>query len=326
MTEPRALFDSLCQSPHAFEPLTALRLAQMEAKQRGIPIQITAPPTGTLAPTAIARVSADATAVRVEANFAGLVGPLSPLPPAWTELAAADRRRRAGGLSAFLDLFSARLAILFARAAAKYDLPVLLQWAPRRANRVLTALHALIGLATPGLETRAPLRQDAILLHSGLLAGRTRSSVAVAAIARRHLGLPVQIKQFQQRWREVPQAEQTRLNGSRSLGSDASTGSWIRDRTGQVRVIIGPVRYSDFLSLEPGQPRLRDFAQLVRFAIGPVLDFDIQVVLDRRDIPETQLGGDGPQPRLGWNSWARDAEAADDSFEAIIDGKKAMCA
>ncbi|WP_147108229.1 type VI secretion system baseplate subunit TssG [Tateyamaria sp. syn59] len=326
MVSANPLFDRLCQEPHVFEPLTALRLAQKEAKRRGVPLQITAPPTGTLAPTAITRISADAREIRIEASFAGLVGPLSPLPPAWTELAAADRRRRAGGLSAFLDLFSARLAILFARAAARYDLPVLLQWTPRRANQVLTALHALIGLATPGLEARAPLTQDATLVHAGLLAGRTRSAVALGAIARRHLGLPVQIKQFQPRWRQVPDVEQTRLDGSRSLGSDATTGSWIRDRTGQIRLVVGPVRYADFMSLELGQPRLQDFAKLVRFAIGPVLDFDIQVVLDRRDIPRTQLGGSGPQPRLGWNSWARDADATRDSSEAIIDGREAMSA
>ncbi|WP_052249777.1 type VI secretion system baseplate subunit TssG [Tateyamaria sp. ANG-S1] len=326
MTAPNHSFDRLCQDPHLFEPMTALRLAETEAKRRGVPIHITAPPTGTLAPTAISRVSVDATEVRLEASFAGLVGPLSPLPPAWTELAAADRRRRAGGLAAFLDLFSSRLAILFARAAAKYDLTVLLQWAPRRANGVLQALNALIGLATPGLEARAPLFQDATLVHAGLLAQRTRSAVALEAIAHRHLGLPVKVQQFQLKWRQVLPDEQTCLNGTRRLDDDATTGSWIRDCAGQIRLVVGPVRYTDFLSLEQGQPRLRDLARLVRFAVGPVLDFDIQVVLDRRDIPQTRLGGDGPAPRLGWNSWARDADAATDSVEAIIDSEKALCA
>ncbi|MBY5931949.1 type VI secretion system baseplate subunit TssG [Tateyamaria omphalii] len=317
-------FDQLTRAPHRFEPLTALRLADAEAARRGIPMHVSAPPTGALSSTTITRVSVEADAIRVETALAGLVGPLSPLPPAWTEMAAADKRRRAGGMTAFLDLFSGRLAVLFARAAAKYDLPVLLQWAPRRANSILTALHALIGLATHGLEARSPLPDDAILAHAGLLAHRTRSAMALQAMARSHLGLPVRIEQFHPRWQPVPETEQPRLDGSRAMGHDASAGAWLLDRSGQIRLVVGPVRLADFLSLEPGQPRLRDFARLVRFAIGPVLGFDIQVVLDRRDVPETQLGGDGPAVRLGWNAWALGGEASHHATEAIVDGQQAL--
>ncbi|MEJ6395845.1 type VI secretion system baseplate subunit TssG [Gymnodinialimonas sp. 2305UL16-5] len=318
-----ARFDALCAAPHRFEALTALRLAEAEARTRGLSLEVIALPKGTLAPTAIGAITVTDRSIRVESAFAGLVGPLSPLPPAWTEMAAIDRRRRAGGLAAFLDLFSGRLAVLFARAAAKYDLPVLLQWAPRRANRVLGALNALIGLHSPTLDEQMPLPGDATLAHAGLLANRTRSAVALQAMAQAHLGLPVRVDQFHRRWRPVPETEQTRLDGSRALGRDASAGAWIPDRAGQVRLVVGPVRYPDFLSLELGQPRLRDFARLMRFAIGPVLDFDIQIVLDRRDIPITQIGGDGPPARLGWNSWARDQDAERDADEAVIDGRRA---
>ncbi|ABD55948.1 type VI secretion system baseplate subunit TssG [Jannaschia sp. CCS1] len=323
------LFDQLEAAPDRFDPLTALRLAQAEAARRDLPLDIRSVPTGALAPTAIARVTADDTAIRVEAAFAGLTGPLSPLPPAWTELAAVDRRRRAGGLSAFLDLFSGRLTDFFARAAAKYDLPVLLQWTPPAANRMLTALRALVGTATPGLPTRAPLATDseavgdALLSHAGLLAQRTRTATGLRAMACSQLGLPVEVIQFHRRWRPVPVSEQTRLDGSRALGRDASAGAWLPDCAGQIRLVVGPVRYADFLSLELGEPRLRDFARLMRFTLGPVLEFDIQIVLDHRDIPQTQLGGDGPPARLGWNGWASSGPATRDSDEAVIDGRRA---
>lgn len=317
------LFAQFEAAPHTFEPLTALRLAQAEAARRGIPCDIAAMPTGALAPTAIASVTSSDAAIRVEAAFAGLTGPLSPLPPAWTELAAVDRRRRAGGLPAFLDLFSGRLTTFFVRAAAKYDLPVLLQWTPRRANRVLTALQALIGI-TPSETTDTLLPNDSILSHAGLLAQRTRTAVGLRAMACDHLGLPVEVAQFHRRWRPVPASEQTQLDGSRALGRDASAGAWLPDCAGQVRLIVGPVRYADFLSLEVGQPRLRDFARLMRFAIGPVLEFDIQIVLDSRDVPQTQLGGDGPPARLGWNGWAIGGSAARNSDEAVIDGRRAL--
>ncbi|QBF32477.1 type VI secretion system baseplate subunit TssG [Thalassococcus sp. S3] len=318
------LFDTLERDPHRFEALTALRLAAAEAERRGVPLDIKSAPSTALASSAIRAVNVRADRIEVDCALTGLVGPLSPLPPAYTELAAADTRRRAGGLSGFLEIFSDRMARLFEAAAAKYSLPALLQWQRDDRNRILTALNGLIGAAPPGLQKALPLPAQATLRHAGLLSQRTRSAVGLRTLVEAELGLPVRVVQFQHRWRMLDEEDQTQLDGSRVLGVDSVAGGAVPNRSGQVRLIIGPVRYADFLTLEAGQPRLIECAKLVQFYLGPVIEFDLQIVLDKRDVPETQLGGSGPAVRLGWNAWARTEPAARDSDEAIIDGALAQ--
>lgn len=316
--KPIALFDRLKRNPGAFEPATALRIAESEAGSRGKPVLVRAAPSSVLEPLAVSEVRETEAAIVVESHLMGLTGPLSPLPPAYTEIAARDRRRRAGGFSAFLDLFSDRLTWLFVAAAEKYSLASRLRWHSREANTILTALRALIGFATPEIEAQAPIPHDGTLRYAGLLAQRTRSAAGLRAMVAAELGLPVHVQQFHLRWREVPEREQTRMTGASRLGIDTMAGSRVPDRAGQCRIVIGPVRYGDFLSLEQGQPRMERLRKLVRLYVGPVLGADIQIVLDRRDIPQTRLDRSGPPARLGWNVWARSEPAAHDSWEAVI--------
>lgn len=313
-----SLFERLQRDPGAFEPMTALRIAESEAHRRGMPILLRAAPSSVLEPLAVSRVETTAAGIEVETHLMGLAGPLSPLPPAYTELAARDRRRRAGGLSAFLDLFSDRLTWLFVEAAEKYSLAARLRWDGAQGNTILIALRALIGFATPGIETRTPLPGDCTLRYAGLLAQRTRNAEGLRALVAAELALPVRVEQFRLRWRAVPEAEQTRMTGNPRLGADTMAGSHAPDRAGQCRIVIGPIRYSDFTSLEQGRPRLERLQRLVRLYVGPVLDYDIQIVLDRRDVPETRLDAASPAARLGWNSWARCEPALRDSDDAVI--------
>ncbi|MFV0474093.1 MAG: type VI secretion system baseplate subunit TssG [Pikeienuella sp.] len=313
-----SLFERLREQPGAFEPVTALRVAQAEAKRRGRPLRLRTPPTTALSPLPVERVEVTETGVEVETHLMGLTGPLSPLPPSYTELSARDQRRRAGGLQAFFDLFSDRLSWLFVAAAEKYSLAARLRWEGRTGNTILTGLRALIGFATPGMDEHAPLPRDETLRYAGLLAQRTRNVEGLRALAEAELGLPVRVRQFHLRWRETPVAEQTKMSGAAQLGVTAMAGSRTPDRAGQCRLVVGPVRYADFMSLEDGLPRIERLKRLVKLYVGPVVGFDIQIVLDRRDVAQTQLGGAGPAARLGWNSWALSEPAARDSDEAVI--------
>jgi type VI secretion system protein ImpH len=310
----------LCADPTAFDPIMALRIAEHAARARGLRLDIRSGSGTGLAPVAIRSVSLTDTAIEVEADIIGLTGPLSPLPLAYTELAARDRRRRAGGLGAFLDLFAHRLTRHFAAATEKYSLGAGLQWARPGRNAILRGLRSLIGFGTPHLEDRMPLEGDTTLRYAGLLAQRTRSAMGLQALAELELGLPVRIRQFTLRWRGLAPEERTRMDGTARLGVDVTAGFFVPDRAGQCRIVIGPVRYADFLSLAKGQPRLERLRRLVRLYLGPVLDFDIQIILDRRDIPQTQLDGEAPSSRLGWNAWARAEPAMSDSDDAVIDG------
>ncbi len=320
MSSPSALYQRLEAEPTSFDAVTALRVAEAEADRRGVPLSIRSSSDGALAGAPITEVSGEVEEIRIEAQILPLTGPLSPLPFAYTEIAARDRRRRAGGFSSFLMLFSGRMTLLFADAAEKYRLPDMLRWVPRDRNALIATFRALIGFGTADLQPRMPLEGDATLRYAGLYAQRTRSALGLRALAEAELRLPVRVKQFHQTWRPLPASEQSRANGLAQLGFDAVAGAFVPDRAGQCRIVVGPVRYPDFLSLEAGQSRVENLRRLVRLYLGPILDFDIQVILDRRDIPETQLGGGGAKVRLGWNAWARSEPAAADSDEAIVPG------
>lgn len=314
------LFEDLSEAPERFDPFVALRIAALEAQRRDVPLDIRALSDAQLAPVAIRGVSVGPDAIRVDAALAGLTGPLSPLPLSYTELAATDRRRRAGGFGAFLDLFADRMTWLFAGAASKYNLASLLQWVPPAENSILEALRALMGGAAPSLADRLPAGPEQTMRYAGLFAQRTRSALGLQALAEAELGLPVRVQQFHRRWRPIPPADQSRLDGTRGLAVDSVAGSHVPNRAGQVRVVIGPVRYADFRSLAVGQPRLMTLARLIKLYLGPVIAFDIQIILDRQDVPESQLG---ESAQLGWTGWARSSAATQDSDEVVIDGNLA---
>ncbi|MFP7674522.1 type VI secretion system baseplate subunit TssG [Marivita sp. S0852] len=313
-----APIEALANAPQAYDVTTALRIAEAEAKSSGRRLLISATPESRPVPHPVQAVATSDDTITLNSSVMGVLGPLSPLPPAYGELASRARRRRSGGLAAFVDIFTDRLTHLFAAATEKYDLARQLQWSEPGNSPFVIALRALVGLNTRDMDHRTPLPEDETLRFAGLLAQRTRNAAGLEAVAAAELGLPVRLEQFHLRWRPLPEAEQTRVGGLTRLDQTTGAGSRVPDRSGQVRLVVGPVRYPDFLSLEEGQPRLDRLRRLMRFYVGPVLDFDIQIILDKRDVPETQMGGDGPLPRLGWNAWARIAPAARDSDDAIV--------
>ncbi|MEM7497636.1 MAG: type VI secretion system baseplate subunit TssG [Pseudomonadota bacterium] len=313
------VFESLMAAPTRFEPMTALRIAGAEAARLGFALEVETPATTAFVETPVQAVRLEDGAVVITASLAGLVGPLSPLPLGYTEIVAASTRRRSRALGRFLDLFAMRLTTLFLEAGEKYNLPALLQWRPADGNTIRHALHSLIGFGTEGLRQRSPAGEDGLLRYAGLLAQRRRSAEGLRTLLMAEFALAVRIEQFRPRWVAVPESEQTSMRGGAAvLGRNVMAGARFLDRSSGVRIVIGPVRYATFLALEPGRDRMERIRRLARLYLGPALDFDIQVILDRRDVPETQLGAGGPGVRLGWNAWARGLPAARDSDEAIV--------
>jgi type VI secretion system protein ImpH len=72
--------------------------------------------------------------------------------------------------------------------------------------------------------------------------------------------------------------------------------------------------YTQFRGLMPDGAGLRALGQMTRAYVGPELDFDVQVVLRRAEVPECRLEA----PRLGWNTWVHGEAFTQDVEDAVF--------
>ncbi|RWX81499.1 type VI secretion system baseplate subunit TssG [Neorhizobium lilium] len=317
-SKPDALTDLLERDPGRFDAVTALRVAQ--ASSDGM-LEIESHMGVSPAPLAVSGLRRKGGKTAIRSSLAGLMGPLGSMPSAYNEIAMREERNKSRALSGFFDLFSARMTELFADACEKYRIARRLRWGgDRRNNAFVTTLLALTGFGTKKLTERSGVDEDLILRFSGFFAARNRNAVNLRAMLSEFSGLPVEIELFRGRWLTIPVEERSRMDRQQGvqLGVNATAGAAIRDFSGSFRVVIGPLGYTDYLSLAPGGRNIRELTALTRLYIGSALDFDIQVILKKEEIPFCQLGEACHPPRLGWNSWARVAPAAQDSGDAVI--------
>lgn len=311
-----SLLGKLVAKPQDFDLNTAIRIAEASGRR----VEIISDASTVLASAAITSVEDDGTEMRIKVTITGIVGAFGALPPAYTLTVLEEERRRSNSMRSFLDLFAAPLFGLMLDAREKYRLPSLLQWKKLgRANRIAGAILSLAGFRFEPVRAANPVGDATVLRYAGLFAARNRNANALGAMLADFIGLPVAVEQFSPRWIEVAHHERTSLGpGSQArLGVDAMAGFAVQDYAGGFRIVIGPVGYADFLSFEPGTPRLATVMELARLYAGPALRFDVQIVLRKEDVPFCRLDS-VRQPRLGWNSWARAAPATMDSRDAVV--------
>ena len=131
-------------------------------------------------------------------------------------------------------------------------------------------------------------------------------------------GLAVKIEPMRRRWLPIEAHEQTCLGGVFArVGIDAVAGARTPDCSSTFRIVLGPVDYGTFQWLSPGGPAMTRLAELVRFYMEPGLDFDVQMILRKEDVPQSQLGAS--PPRLGWNGWVRKLPALRDADQAVFE-------
>ncbi|WEX08243.1 type VI secretion system baseplate subunit TssG [Chelativorans sp. AA-79] len=312
------LADRLEADPGRFEPTTAFRVAQAASG----PLAICSHIGVSLIPLPLAGFRrGDGGRSTLKSALPSPLGPLGVLPPSYLELAMREERNRAHGLTAFFDLFGARIAELFIDACEKYRLARLLRWDRREGgNGFRTALFSLTGFGTARLLETSNVDAALILRFSGFLASRTRNASALGAMLREFTGLPVKIELFRGRWLSIPPEERSTLGrrSSARLGDNAVAGAAIHNFSGGFRVVLGPLEYRDYLALAPGSRAVEELFALIRLFAGSSLAFDLQLVLKKEHIPFCRLDGPEGAPRLGWNTWARIAPAPDDCGDAVV--------
>jgi type VI secretion system protein ImpH len=82
---------------------------------------------------------------------------------------------------------------------------------------------------------------------------------------------------------------------------------------------LGPLsleRYQDFL---PGGSAYKPLQALVRFYSNEELEFDVQLILDRDDVPPCTLGTEGAEAvQLGWLTWVKSGAMGRDPSDTIL--------
>jgi type VI secretion system protein ImpH len=204
-------------------------------------------------------------------------------------------------LLAFLDLFHHRMLALFYRARASAEPVISLD--RELEDRYSDYVGSLIGIGAPSLRGRDAISDFAKLHFAGLLAGRARPAAGLATILSEFFKLPVRIDQFIGHWMVLPADSQSRLGrytGSNALGVSAVLGSKIWDSQNKFRIVLGPLGHDDYQRMLPGGDSMARLRAWVRNYAGLVLDWDVQLILKKEEVPALKLGGG---TRLGWNTW-----------------------
>lgn len=246
-------------------------------------------------------------------NFMGIVGISGALPTHYTEYILNRIRHGDRAFWEFSDIFTHRSASLFFRAWKKYRFP----YAYEEGDDEFTQyLFDLDGLGTKGLRGRMNLDDETLLPYSGLITQKPHSATNTANLVSDYFGVDVKIKQFFGQWIDLDKESITKLAIANSrLGVDAIIGTRVWDQQSKFRLLLGPLPFIRFLAFLPNGSANHVLRSIVRFMVGLESDFDVQLVLDRRQVPSTILTTRAKRrPMLGWTSWlkSRPFEADDD--------------
>jgi type VI secretion system protein ImpH len=253
-------------------------------------------------------------------NFLGLTGPSGVLPHLYTLLLIERRFARDRRMQEFLDIFHHRMISLYYQAWRKYRVAA---GFGKSAHRVTTYLRDMVGIGTVGLADRQEVPDRSLLFFAGILALQPRSAIAFEHFLQEYFGAPVEVQQFTGAWYDLPLDAQCELvdeeGAPRQLGLGAVAGDQIWDHSSKARIRIGPLsldRYREFL---PGTPTHNALRALARFYTGGQIDFDVQLVLARDQVPEYELGAEGmDELPLGLCSWAKTGDFEHDPDDAIL--------
>lgn len=252
------------------------------------------------APLASFEVGHDGRPARLQVRLFGLLGPNGPMPMHITEYVR-ERLRHGNDptLSRFLDLFHHRFLTLFYRAWAQAQ-PHVNRDRPND-DRFTVYLGSFFGVSQPAFRNRDGLSDLAKWFRVGALISQTRNAEGLRSILQDFFRVPVQIQEFVGHWMSLGERERTRLaEDGAILGAGAVLGSRVWDRQHKFRIRLGPLSFAQYEAFLPGGALLEKLVAWVRLYLSFELDWDVRLLLDKRQVPPMALGKGG---RLGWTMW-----------------------
>ena len=312
--EGRQLLEQLFAEPWTFEFFEAVQLLHRLqpgrapvggfAEPRHEAIRLTTATSVAFPASELQSLSGGTTPPRMAVNFLGLTGPQGVLPLAYSLYVAERVRAGDHALKEFLGIFDHRILSLFYRAWEKTHIEVA-HGDPKR-DWLTRHLLDLIGLGHEALRDRLPMDDHALLFYAGLLALPTRPAGALEQLLSDFFGVPVCLEQFVGAWYPLEVTSQSSLgeddSTSDQLGLGAVAGDEIWDQQSRARLRIGPLTRKQYDQFLPGGSAHEPLRALTRLYTNDLVDFEIQLVLARDEVPALRVGDDAPLP-LSWTTW-----------------------
>jgi type VI secretion system protein ImpH len=268
-------------------------------------------------------------------SFLGLIGASGVLPHHYSTEAIGRLHEKDPALAEFFDIFQHRAVSLFFRAWRKYRLPFELERTlrdrlskeaePWQDDPFAVVLRGLVGLSAEAVSRRMHVADETVMYYAGHFTHQPRSALAFERMVGDYFGLPAEIEQFSGRWLTLPPDQRSTMPArdqprgrNCALGRDTIVGSRVWDVHTKFRIRLGPMPYLRFAEFFPGASGLLELGDLARLYGGPALEFDVQPVLLRDEVPTAQLGEAKPTTMLGRNAWLAFRHRERDADEAVF--------
>lgn len=242
----------------------------------------------------------------VHSRFLGLLGPQGALPLHTTYEATHWTNMRDEAFARFLDIINNRFQQLFFRAWANAR-PAVQADRPHQ-NQFLTYMGATIGIGTPDMQGRGRLHDFSKLALAGLMAPAAKSASRIENIVAWLFRAKVQVQEFVGVWLPLEEREQATLKGGVALGGDSIIGKAAYSMSDKFRIRLETNSLAEFETFLPDGINFEPLADIIRFYLGDVFIYDVEIGLAESKTKPAQLGGFG---RLGWTSWMAKPEASD---------------
>ncbi|CAG1023503.1 hypothetical protein DOJK_02438 [Patescibacteria group bacterium] len=235
-------------------------------------------------------------------RFLGLFGSNGPMPLHLTEYVHERLfHYRDRTLSGFADLFHHRFICLFYRAWANTEPTV--NFDRPETDKFSTYIGSLAGFGHSALRERDAMPDLAKFYYTGLLSSHSKSAEGLRSVLADFFRLNVSVQQFVGEWLNMQEGDLTRLGESPltgELGCSTILGSKVWGCQHKFRIRFDALTLKQYLSLLPNGHRLDQLTAIIRNYSGDQLSWDVNLVLKKQEVPQTQLG---ETTQLGWTSW-----------------------
>jgi type VI secretion system protein ImpH len=185
-------------------------------------------------------------------------------------------------------------------------------------DRFGSYVAALCGLGMPAFRNRDAVDDLFKLAHAGIFGRQVKCAEGLQIILSNYFGVALSIDQWVGYWLPIPEQERTRLGnrqGFCTLGEDAVIGERIWDCQTKFRILIGPLALEDYLRFLPNGRSYEKLADMVKLYIGLELDWEVQLILQKEQVPSPTLGS---SLALGWTTWIGSRTGAGDADDLVV--------